>query len=89
MLYVNDTGQPLVLSSEYQEEPAGEHVARLLGFLHPLGAAAPPGEPLRLFPALGDGRAALWLGHPVPADAPPPDDAVSALKASFPAAQGF
>lgn len=75
VLYVNDTGQPLVLSSEYQEEPAGEHVARLLGFLHPLGAAAPPGEPLRLFPALGDGRAALWLGHPVPADAPPPDDA--------------
>ncbi|CAN7993576.1 unnamed protein product, partial [Ixodes hexagonus] len=75
--YVNNTGQQLVLSSEYQEEQpsGGEHVARLLGFLHPLGATAPPGEPLRLFPALSDGRVALWLGHGTPSDTPPPDDA--------------
>ncbi|XP_037559962.1 multiple epidermal growth factor-like domains protein 8 [Dermacentor silvarum] len=63
--YVNNSSQHLMFTSEYQDEQegGGEHVARLLGFLHPRGALPPSGEPLRLFLDINGGRAALRLGQ--------------------------
>ncbi|KAH7983551.1 hypothetical protein HPB52_012536 [Rhipicephalus sanguineus] len=63
--YVSNSSQHLIFTSEYQDEQegGGEHVARLLGFLHPRGAQPSSGEPLRLFLDISGGRAALRLGQ--------------------------